>query len=131
MLSTELIKYSLKNLWNRKGRSFLTILSIFVGITTIFIFISYGLGLYFYVQDFTTGSSVDKVLVQAKGVSAPGLDTTFKLDDSDLEVLKDTLGVIQASGSYFKVAQVKQKKESVYTFIMGYDPDVPIMMESD
>lgn len=130
MLSTELIKYSLKNLWTRKGRSFLTIFSIFVGIATIFIFISYGLGLYAYIQEFTTGSSVDKVLIYTKSTGMPGLDSTFKLDDGDLEAVEDTSGVFKASGSYFRVAQVKQKKESVYTFIIGYDPDNPIMMES-
>ncbi len=128
MLSEELIKYSLKNLWSRKGRSFLTILSIFVGIATIFIFISFGLGLYFYVQEFTTGSSVDKVLVQAKGIGA--FDDTFKLTEGDLDEVEKTLGVYEATGSYLKVAQVKKKAKSVYAFIMSYDPDVPIMMES-
>ena len=101
MISTELIKYSLKNLLARKGRSFLTILSIFLGIATIFIFISYGLGLYFYVQDFTTGSSVDKVLVQAKGIGAPGIDDTFQLDDGDLDAVRDTLGVYEATKFIF------------------------------
>lgn len=128
MLSKELIKYSLKNLWNRKGRSFLTILSIFVGIATIFIFISYGLGLYFYVEEFTTGSSVDKVLVQPRGVGA--IDTSFELDKGDLKAVENTLGVYEASGSYFEPAQVKKDRESVYAFIISYDPDVPIMMES-
>lgn len=129
MIRAELVKYSLKNLWNRKSRSFLTILSIFVGITTIFIFISFGLGLYFYVQDFTTGSSVDKVIVQGRGVGAPGLDTTFKLTDSDLEVVEDTPGVYEASGSYFKVAQVRQRKKFIYTFVISYDPKEPVIME--
>ncbi|MDP3026116.1 MAG: ABC transporter permease [Nanoarchaeota archaeon] len=130
MLSTELIKYSLKNLWTRKGRSLLTIFSIFVGIATVFIFISFGLGLYAYIQDFTTGSSVDKVLIYSKTTGMPGLDDTFKLDEGDLEAVEDTSGVFKASGSYFRVAQVKQKKEGVYTFITGYDPDNPIMMDS-
>ena len=40
MIGIEIINYSLKNLWQSKSRSFLTILSIFVGIATIFIFIS-------------------------------------------------------------------------------------------
>lgn len=129
MISKELIKYSLKNLWNRKTRSFLTVLSILVGITTIFIFISFGLGLYSYIQEFTTGSSVDKVIIQGKGVSAPGLDTTFKLTDDDLAVIEDTPGVYEASGSYFKAAQVKQKEKFIYTFLIGYDPKKPIIME--
>jgi putative ABC transport system permease protein len=130
MIGIELIIYSIKNLWHRKSRSFLTILSIFVGITTIFIFISFGLGLYFYVQEFTTGSSVDKVLVQARGTGAPGLDDTFKLLDSDLEVVEDTLGVYDAAGAYFKPAAIKQKKILKYVFIIGYDPKKPLIMDS-
>ncbi len=128
MLSKELIKYSLKNLWARKGRSFLTILSIFVGIATIFIFISYGLGLYFYVQDFTTGSSVDKVLIMPRGTGF--IDSAFTLDDSDLKVVEGTLGVYEASGSYNQVAQIKKNRESVYTFLISYDPKVPVVIES-
>jgi putative ABC transport system permease protein len=128
MLSSELIKYSLKNLWNRKGRSFLTVLSIFVGIVTIFIFISYGLGLYFYVQEFTTGSSVDKVLIMPRGGGFTG--SAFTLDDTDLEVVEGTLGVFEASGSYNQAAQIKKNKESVYTFLISYDPEVPVVIES-
>lgn len=129
MLSKELINYSLKNLWHSRARSFLTILSIFVGITTIFIFVSFGWGLYDYTNSFTTGSSVDKVVIQAKGNSAPGLDTTFKLTDDDLRVIEKTDGVYEASGSYFKAAQIKQRKKVVYTFLVSYDPEKPIMLE--
>ena len=59
MISQESMRYSLRNLRKRKARSFLTILSIFVGITSIFIFISFGIGLYNYVNEFTTGNGRD------------------------------------------------------------------------
>jgi len=39
MISKESIKYSLNNIKQSKARSILTILSIFVGIATIFIFV--------------------------------------------------------------------------------------------
>ena len=82
-MSFENIKYSLRNIWQRKARSFLTILSIFVGITTIFIFVSFGWGLYDYVNQFATGGAADKLTVQVRGQGAPGLDDTFKLEESD------------------------------------------------
>src|SRR3989338_219583 len=129
MISLELVNYSLKNLWKSRGRSFLTILSIFIGITTIFIFVSFGWGLYDYTNSFTTGSSVDKVVIQAKGLSAPGLDESFKLNDDDIEAIQKTTGAYEVSGSYFKAAEVKQKKKTVYTFLAGYDPETPIMLE--
>lgn len=129
MLSAELINYSLKNLWKSRGRSFLTILSIFVGITTIFIFVSFGWGLYDYTNSFTTGSSVDKVVIQGKGMTAPGLDTTFKLTDDDLKAIERAPGVYEASGAYMKAAQVKQRETVKYTFLLSYDPANPIIIQ--
>ncbi len=129
MIGEEIIKYSLKNLWKRKGRSFLTILSIFTGIATIFIFISFGLGLYNYIGDIASGSSADKVIIQAKGMSAPGLDTTFKLTDKDLETVEKTLGVSEAVGAYTKAAQIKQDKKTIYTYLISIDPKKPIVLD--
>jgi len=129
MIGIESIKYSLRNLWKRKTRSFLTILSIFIGIATIFLFISFGLGLYAYVEEFTTGSSVDKVIVQARGGGAPGLDSSFILDESDLRVVQRSAGVMDATGSSFKVAEVKQGTAIKYTFLMSYDPKKPLIWD--
>ncbi|MBU0760992.1 MAG: ABC transporter permease [Nanoarchaeota archaeon] len=129
VISKELINYSLKNLWQSRGRSFMTILSIFVGITTIFIFISFGWGLYDYTESFQSSSSVDKVMIQAKGMGAPGLDDTFKLTDDDLEAIEKVAGVFEASGSYFRAAQVEKGTEQKYIFFISYDPKKPIMME--
>jgi len=129
MLTQELILYTLKNLWHRKSRSFLTILSIFVGITTIFIFISFGWGLYDFTNTLTSSGSVDKLIIQAKGVGMPGLDTTFKLTDDDLKVIERVNGVAEASGAYFKVAEVQRDKKKIYTFLMAYDPQKPLFFE--
>ncbi len=129
MISKETAKYSLKNLYQKKSRSLLTIISIFVGITTIFIFISFGWGLYDYVNEFTTASSADKVIIQAKGIGMPGLDDTFALTDEDLRVVEKTSGVYEASGVAFKVAEVTKGSEKKYTFLIGYDPKKPLIME--
>lgn len=129
MLSLELINYSLKNLWHSRSRSILTIFSIFIGITTIFIFVSFGWGLYDYTNSFTTGSSVDKIVIQARSNSAPGLDNAFQLTEDDLEAIENTDGVIEAAGSYFRAAEIKQREKIVYTFFASYDPEIPMMIE--
>jgi len=129
MFGIEIIKYSVKNLWNRKMRSFLTILSIFVGIVTIFIFISFGWGLFNYVDEVTSGSSADKVLIQPRGGGIPGLDTTFALSDEEVEIVRKTPGVKEATGSSFKAVEVKKNKDQKYTFLISYDPDIPIIMD--
>jgi len=105
-------------------------LSIFLGIATIFIFISFGLGLYGYINSFIEGGSADKILVQPKGGSgAPGLDTTFILDDSDLRIVERSAGVYEASGAYIKVALAEFRNEQKYVFLMGYDPSVPLVID--
>lgn len=129
MINTESIRYSLRNLKHRKGRSFLTVFSILVGIATIFIFISFGLGLYKFTEDFTGDSSADKVLILAKGAGAPGLDTTFKLTDEDLKVIQKSAGVYDATALYFSVIQVERRSEKAYVFIASYDPSTDIVME--
>jgi putative ABC transport system permease protein len=129
MIGIESIQYSLRNLWQRKTRSFFTILSIFVGITTIFIFISFGWGLYDYVGTLSSGSSADKIMIQAKGSGAPGMDDTFKLTDDDVKVIEKTIGIFDASGVYSKPALVQQERIKKYTFLVSYDPAKPLILE--
>jgi|ETNmetMinimDraft_26_1059896.scaffolds.fasta_scaffold18399_1 putative ABC transport system permease protein len=129
VISEENIQYSLRNLRMRKFRSFLTILSIFVGISSIFIFISFGWGLFNYVESFTTESSADKLLIQAKGGTVPGLDNTFKLTDDDLKVIDGVAGVFETTGSSFTVAEIQKSKEKKFIFLASYDPKKPIIWE--
>lgn len=130
MISKESVKYSLNNLKQRKTRSAFTIISIFVGITTIFIFVSFGLGLYSYIDEYMTGGSVDKVIIQSKGTSISGMDDTFAFTEDELEAVEATSGVYEASGVYFKSAEVVQGKKRIYTLIFGYDPKKPLIMDT-
>ena len=130
VISKESIKYSLNNIKQSKARSILTVLSIFVGIATIFIFVSYGWGLYDYIDDFTSSSSADKLLIQPKGgAGGPGLDTTFKLLDDDVRVIENTPGIFEATGLYMGAGEVIQDDEKKYAFVVGYDPEFPMIME--
>lgn len=130
VMKKESIKYSLNNLRQRKTRSAFTIISILVGITTIFIFISFGMGLYKYVGEISSSSSADKIIIQAKGSqAAAGLDTTFALTDDDVDAVKKTSGVYDATGVYFKSAEIQQGKKKTYVLLYGYDPDKPLIMD--
>jgi putative ABC transport system permease protein len=129
MIGFEIIKYSLRNIIHSKERTILTILSIFIGITTIFIFISFGLGLYNYIEDLSGSSSADKVLIQAKGSGAPGADDTFKLTDDDIKSILKTPDVYEATGVYYTTSQIKQDSQLAYSFTIGYDPEIPLMMD--
>lgn len=129
MISRQTIKYSLRNLKQRKVRSFFTILSIFIGITTIFIFISFGLGLYNYIGELTQGSSADKVIIQAKGGQLALLDSNVKFDDSDLRAIKKVPGVYEVSGSYFTTVEIKAQDKKINTLLISYDPKKPVVIE--
>ncbi|PLW80892.1 hypothetical protein C0585_00275 [Candidatus Woesearchaeota archaeon] len=121
MLEIENIKYVLKKLWARKSRSFLTILSIFIGITTIFIFISFGLGLYLYVDEVSQTQGMNKFIVQAKGGGgAPGLDNTFKITDDDVEVVEKVSGITSTAPFYIKTVEIEKDNKRNYAFLMGH-----------
>lgn len=121
MISKEIIKYSLKHLSKRKSRSLLTIISIFVGITAVFIFISFGIGLYSYIHTLLGSGTADKVLIQSKGAGATG-SSSFGLTDSDLTAIKRANGVYDATGYYTKIGQIQSNNQNAYGFVVGYDP---------
>lgn len=130
MINKEGIKYVFRNLNNRKTRTVLTSLSILIGIITIFIFISFGWGLYNYIGELSQGSAVDKVIIQPKSsMGTPGLDESFQLSENDLMVIERVPGVYEASGAVMKVAEIKKGTDKIYTFLIGYDPEKPILLE--
>jgi len=129
MISKENIDYSLKNIWSRKNRSLLTILSIFIGITTIFIFVSFGWGLYDYVNSFTSSTAADKITVQPAGVGAPGLDSTFALTAEDLRAVEKSSGVYSAEGVYMGVVAVKKNDVMKYVMFGSINPDTNLVKE--
>lgn len=122
-MKVEIIKYALKNLWNRKSRSLLTILSILIGISAIFIFASFGIGLYSYVDEIAGEAGIDLFFVQQRSMGAPGLDDTFILDADDLKAIERTKGVEQAAAMYMKAAEVEQERQKKYAFIIGYEDE--------
>ena len=129
MMSKESVKYSIKNLKKRRARSFLTIISILFGITTIFIFVSFGLGIYSYVNGFVTGSTADKITIMPKGSGVPGLDQTFALNEDDVRAIERTPGVYQVEGMKWGVTEIYQPGARKYAFVVGYDPEKTMLLE--
>ena len=88
----DVLKYSISNLWGRKSRSFLTILSILIGITAIFALISFGQGLNSYMLEFGEEMGTDKIFLMPGGglAQAPGTSNILFSED-DLLVLVSKL----------------------------------------
>lgn len=127
MMSKESINYSLRNIRQRKTRSAFTIISMLVGITTIFIFVSFGLGLYKYIEDVSSASSADKVLIQPKGFG--GIGGSFAFSKSELEAVEKTPGVYSASGTYIQGVEIEKGGIKNYMTLVGYDPKKPLIMD--
>lgn len=128
-MNAESIRYSLRNLEHKKGRSFLTVFSILVGIATIFIFISFGWGLYEYTNSFTEGSSADKVLILAKGAGIPGMSENFALTKNDIESIERVGGVYEATGVYMESVKVSRGSEDRYVYVASWNPKSPMLLE--
>lgn len=120
---TDEIKYVLQHLTHRKLRTFLSVLSIFIGITSIFALLSFGIGIQKYVDDLAQQSGTDKMIITGKGFSAPGTDTSFSFTKSDVDFIGKINGVEEVIAMYVKPVEIKYKKENSYNYLIGLDPE--------
>lgn len=121
-MNIEQIKYSLKNVINRKTRSSLTVLSILIGIAAIFALISFGQGIKNYMDVLADEAGADKIFIQAKGIGIPGTSDTFFISRDDIDFIGKINGVKEISGLYMGVGEIKFKKTLKYGYVMGFDP---------
>jgi len=123
MISKDLLKYSLQALWKRKLRSFLTVVSIFIGITAIFILVSFGQGLSVYVAEIAEKMGTDKIIVQPRGFGfgPPALDSNVVLDKQDVDFLEDISGVEEATGVYILSGEIEFDDQIKYAYVFGSD----------
>ena len=115
------VKYALESLMHRKLRSFLSVLSILIGIMSIFALVSFGLGIQNYVDTLAQESGKDKLFVQAKGVGAPGSDDTFSLSKDDADFIEKINGVNEVAALYIKPTEVIFRDQKKYAYLMGGD----------
>ena len=94
----EYFKIAWQNLKNRRSRSWLTMLGIFVGIASVVALVAIGQGLEKSIEEQFEMLGSDKLFVQPKGsFGAPGTDTAAKLTKEDLRVVSRTKGIAEAS----------------------------------
>ncbi|MBU1198613.1 MAG: ABC transporter permease [Nanoarchaeota archaeon] len=117
------INYSLKNLRSRKMRSGLSILSILIGITSIFALISFGMGIQSYMDTLAEDAGASNLYIQPKGAGIPGLDDNFFLTQEDIDFVEKINGVDDITAAYFKAAEIKHRKQTKYYFAFGMNID--------
>jgi putative ABC transport system permease protein len=113
------LKYAFENIKHKPMRSWLTVLSILIGIMSIFALVSFGQGLSSYVNSLSAQMGTDKLMIYAKGGSAPGLDENFYITKKDIDFLGKIKGIREISGMYTKIAEVESDKEKKYSFAIG------------
>jgi putative ABC transport system permease protein len=123
IIKLEEIKYALQNLRQRKMRSFLSILSILIGIAAVFALVSFGMGIKNYVDTLAEESGTNKLLIQAKGIGAPGTDDTFALTQEDVDFIEKINGIDEISGMYYKISEVTFRDKNKYAYMMGLNID--------
>jgi len=125
----DFIKYVFNSIAEKKMRSFLTVLSILIGITAIFTIVSFGLGLNAYIDTLAAESGTDKLFLQAAGVGAPGTDDTFALTEEEVHFIEKIKGVKEQTAMYMNAAEIEFDDEKKFSYFIGIDPEKQTLID--
>ncbi|MFP4112596.1 MAG: ABC transporter permease [Candidatus Woesearchaeota archaeon] len=119
-MQKDLYIYALNNLKKRLTRSFLTILSILIGIMAIFTLVSFGQGLAKFSNDIFEDMGTDKIMIQGRTFGPPGSgDSSFSRNE--MRHIEKISGVDVVTGMYFTMSDVRHDFDTkpVTRYIMG------------
>ncbi|MFA4952636.1 MAG: FtsX-like permease family protein [Candidatus Pacearchaeota archaeon] len=121
---SDYFKIAIKNLKQRKLRSWLTMLGIFISIATIFTLISLSLGLQGAINEQFQILGVDKFFIMPKGqLGAPGTGGAVELTLKDVNVVEKTSGVKDVTYATVANAKVEFNKQTRYMMVVGLPTD--------
>ena len=104
-------------------RSFLTILSILIGITAVFALVSFGQGINKYVNDFAQEMGTDKIMMSPGGFVPPGTSNILFTDD-DIDFIRKVKGVKVVTAWMAGTGKIEFKDfKEKYTFVFGFSTD--------
>jgi len=109
---------AVRGITHRKIRSWLTMIGIFIGIAAVVALISLGEGMEAAVLSQFSFIGTDKLTIQGKGIGlgAPGVGVVRKLNDNDLETIRDVNGIEIATGRLLRSCKVEFKDELIFGF---------------
>lgn len=123
----QLFKLALNNLSERRLRSLLTIIGIFIGITAVVALMSLGDGLQNVVVGQFSSIGADKITIMGSNgfAASPFVSASLPnpITTDDLRVVSRTRGVQEAGGMLFISAKAEYKKEVKNTFLLGLPED--------
>ena len=96
----DVLKYAWTNLMHRKLRSFLSVLSILIGIMSIYAILSFGQGLSVYISTLAEEMGTNKIILQQRSFGPPGSAAQAFTED-DLSYINKVKGIDEAAGYDF------------------------------
>jgi len=124
----EYFKLALNSILNRKLRSWLTMVGIFIGVAAVVALTSLGEGMQAAIQDQFEKAGADRILVFPGNVQgftgmAASQIVSAKLTDRDVSVTKNVRGVGQSVGFLVQDAEVEYANEQKQKTIFGAPTD--------
>lgn len=116
------ITYSIQHIRKRKLRSWLTVLSILIGIAAVFALVSFGIGIWNYVNLLAEESGRDKLFIQGKGIGAPGTDENFFISKDEVDFVGRIKGVGEIAGMYFSAGEIEFNGMKRFYYLVGLEP---------
>ncbi|MBI5390540.1 ABC transporter permease [Candidatus Woesearchaeota archaeon] len=107
-------------------RTSLTMIGIFIGIAAVVAFISLGQGMRDAINQQFSSVGTDKIIVQgaSAGFGPPGQTNAGKVDEHDLKLLRNTLGVKRAAGRILRSATLEYADQVTAVFAVSL-PELP------
>lgn len=128
MNSIDLIRMGLKNLWRRKLRTFLTVLGVLIGTSSIVVMLSLGFGMQEYFQNMLSRMGDLTTINVHKMDQGYGMDTSSRpnndatLDDTAIASFKQLPHVVAATPIAETWGMIKAGRYTAHATIKGIDP---------
>ncbi len=119
------VTLAMRSATQRKIRSWLTMLGIFVGIAAVVALISLSQGLKSAIETQFLRLGSDKLVVQAagSGFGPPGTAVVNPLTIRDTEAIEETNGVDLAVGRLIRIVKLRFSDEEKYTYAVSFPAD--------
>jgi len=119
-------KLAVKSLKQRKTRSILTLIGIFIAILTIFVLLSLSLGLNEFVNEQFEILGTNIFFIQAKGqAGAPGSGGAVELTIDDANIVEKTSGVGRVAYANIGNVKIEYNDKPRYYLVIGIPLDNP------
>lgn len=118
-------KLAYRSARNRKLRSWLTMIGIFIGIAAVVALISLSQGLKIAIAEQFVSLGSDKIIVQAvgSGFGPPGTGAEIPITAEDKEVVEKVKGIDVAVGRLVRSARLEFKDEVKYSYAVSMPED--------